>query len=213
LLLVRPAWSVPLSAVGLIGFTLLDTVLATDWVLSLDPHFHSSGFGLYLMSVQVLVALAAIVVLRLMRDRDRAQRSKTGALLLTGLLVWAYLSFMPYFISWSENLPEPAAWYQIRGSGLWAIAEYAIGALHLIPLLLLFFTPVRQSRSCLLALALAVLTGSLIEVAWLIFPETEIGPLAGATAVGLALVSVGSLSIAFLAAIRRADLPRRRSAA
>lgn len=198
-LLLRPAWAVPLSSGGLVLFVLLDTTLAVDWLLSLEPHFHSSGFGLYVIAIQANVALVVIVLMRL--RLAGASPRLLGALLLVGLLLWAYLAFMQYFIAWSDNLPEAVRWYRNRGTGVWADAEIAIGALHLIPLLLLFLNPVRASRTWLRGIAAAILLGKAIEIAWLVFPATGTVPWIGATTGLLAVVALSGLSIAFLAGI------------
>jgi hypothetical protein len=209
MLMLRPAWALPLSAGGLILFVLLDTTLAVDWLMSLEPDFHSSGFGLYILAIQADVALSVVVLMRL-RIPD-AQPGLLGALMLTALLVWNYLAFMQYLISWSDNLPEPVAWYRNRGTGVWSVAEYTIGALHLIPLILLFLTSVRTSRRWLRAIAGAVLPGNAIEVAWLVFPATETEAWLGAAVELLALVVLVALSVGFLAWIAqvRASRPQR----
>jgi heme exporter protein D len=129
------------------------------------------------------------------------------------LLVWAYLAFMQYLIFWSDNLPEPVAWYRHRGTGIWSAAEYAIGALHLIPLILLFLTSVRTSRRWLRVVAGSVLVGSSIEIAWLVFPATETEAWLGAAVELLALLALVALSVGFPAWIAqaRASRPQRRA--
>jgi hypothetical protein len=209
--MLRPAWARPLSACGLILFVLLDTTLAVDWLMSLEPRFHSSGFGLYVLAIQANVALAVIVLLRL--RFAEAKPGLLGALMLAALLLWGYLAFMPYFISWSENLPEPVRWYRHRGTGVWSAAEFAIGALALIPLVLLFLAPVRASRTWLRTIAGAVLLGKAIEVAWLVFPSTETEAWLGFVIELLTVIVVAVLSVAFFAWIAqvRALRPQRRA--
>ena len=210
-LLMPRSWRLPLSAGGLVLFVLLDTTLAVDWLMSLEPGFHSSGFGLYVVAIQANVALAVILLMRL-RLRD-AQPGLLGALMLTALLVWTYLAFMQYLISWSDNLPEPVQWYRRRGSGLWAAAEFAIGALDLIPLVLLFLARIRNSRVWLRAIAVAVLLGKAIEVAWLVFPATETASWLGALAGILALLTLFASSLGFFAWVSQARaLPSQRPA-
>ena len=62
-----------LAIVGLVAFVLLDGILAVDLVLSLTPEFHSSGFGLYFLGLQVLTALALLIL------RRTTRRSPGGA--------------------------------------------------------------------------------------------------------------------------------------
>ena len=80
---------------ALLIFMLVQNLMVTDLVLSLDPDFHSSGFGLYLLSIQALTGFSAIVWLRLGgREGSRQERRVLGALLLVMLLCWAYFTFM-----------------------------------------------------------------------------------------------------------------------
>jgi len=194
-LLLPPIPSLALASGGIIVFVVLDTTLVVDWLMSLEPHFHSSGFGLYILAIQANVALAVIVPMRL-RFTD-AKPELLGALMLTALLLWAYLAFMQYLISWSDNLPEPAAWYRHRGTGIWAVAELAIGVLRLVPLLVLFLTSVRKSRRWLRGIAAATLLGTAIEMAWLVFPATQAPVWLSALAELPALVMLTAASVGF----------------
>jgi hypothetical protein len=183
-----------LSAVGLIVLVLIDTMIATDWLMSLDAGFHSSGFGLYVLSIQVTIALAFLILARL--REPGAQANVLGGLLLTALLLWAYFAFMQYVIIWSGNLPEGVLWYQRRAAGFWSLAEYAIGALHLAPAFLLLFGAMRRSPSWLAALALSTLIGKTMEAAWLVLPaSTDHGWPTAATSI-LAFAGLGCLTLA-----------------
>jgi len=203
--------SLVVASGGIIAFVLLDTTLAVDWLMSLEPHFHSSGFGLYILAIQANMALAVVVPMRL-RFAD-AKPGLLGALMVTALLLWAYLAFMQYLISWSDNLPEPVAWYRHRGTGIWAAAELAIGALRLVPLLLLFLTKIRESPSWLRGIAGATLLGTAIEMAWLVFPATQTPAWLSTLAGLLAFVVLTATSIGFFGwAARGAVFRLRRQA-
>jgi hypothetical protein len=97
--------SLKVAIIGLVAFVPLQGLLATDWLMSLDLQFHSSGFGLYVLSGQMLTALALLIVMRVSAG-PAEHAGVLGALLLTAILFWAYLAFMQYFILWSGNLPR-----------------------------------------------------------------------------------------------------------
>lgn len=191
------------AAVGLIIFVLVDTTVAVDWLMSLDPEFHSSGFGLYVLSIQATVALSVLVLARLVFGPG-GRTGILGGLLLTALLLWAYFAFMQYVVSWSDNLPPSVLWYGRRGRGAWSAVEGAIGALGVAPALLLLFPPIRRGRGWLLGICLAVLLGKALETAWLVLPEAP-EPGAAAMVAGLAVIGLGALAAGLLpAAIRSA---------
>jgi len=202
LILERPP--VALAAGGVIAFVLLDTTLAVDWLMSLEPHFHSSGFGLYILAIQVNAALAVTVPMRL--RFVEAKPELLGALMLTALLLWAYLAFMQYIISWSDDLPEPVRWYRHRGAGIWSAAEFAFCTLRLASLLLLFLSGVRRSPVWLRRIAAATLLATAIEMAWLVFPATATAAWLGAMTTLLGLAVLGATSIGCFAWARQGGL-------
>lgn len=180
----------PIAVGGLITFVIFQGLLATDWLMSLDPEFHSSGFGLYVLASQVLTGFSALAIVRLFGGMERQVRI-LGPLLLTLLLLWAYFAFMQYFILWSGNLPPGVSWYQRRGETGWAVVEYVMAASRLLPAFLLLFPPVRRDRRLLIALAMITLAGSPLEYAWLVLPSLEAG-------MGVALLSFGFSLIGML---------------
>jgi hypothetical protein len=182
-MMLRLTASYRLAIIGLIAFVLLHGLLAVDLVLSLTPDYHSSGFGLYLLGLQMLTALSVLTLRRLPHASDP---SLLGRLMMTALLFWAYLSFMQYFILWSGDLVPGAKWFAMRGHGIWAIAEYLIAALRLAFGLLLFFPPIRASRPWLQRLSIATLVGTAIEAAWLVLPSAGASPAIGLPAYLLA---------------------------
>jgi hypothetical protein len=198
LLLIRPARSTPLSAGGLIVFVLLDTTIVVDWLMSLDPEFHSSGFGLYVLCIQMSVALAALILMRLSAGDIGERCGVLGGLLLCAMLFWAYFAFMQYFIIYSNNLPPEVAWYRRHAEGGWSTVEYAIAVLHLGPGFLLFFPPIRRSRGWLAALCVLVLVGSALEMAWLVLPDRGGTTVLDAIAAAIGLFGLGLMSWAAL---------------
>ena len=195
LLMVRRSWSTPVSCAGLIVFLLAGTTMAVDWLMSLEPDFHSSGYGLYVVSIQMTIALSALTVARLLAGPvDRP--GVLGGLLLTALLLWAYFSFMQYFIIWSGNLPQGVRWYVTRSGGAWTVLLQSYSALHLLAATLLLFPPVRHSRIWLLVLGMLVLIGKALECLWLVLPP--LGPANGLPflAAIVAMIGLGLLLLA-----------------
>lgn len=196
-LLIQTDHSIALAAVGLIVFVVAHGLLSVDWLMSLDAEFHSSGFGLYILSGQMLTALSMLILLRLAAG-GRSQTGLLGALLMTAILLWAYLVFMQYFIIWSGNLTQGVVWFQQRGRGSWGRIEQLITALHLLPLFLLFFPPIRSSRIWLMTLSIAILAGKSLEYAWLTLPTLTGDVALGAFAYLISLLGLALLGLAIV---------------
>lgn len=196
LLATQLAWSTLIASIGLIVAVLLDTLFAVDWIMSLEPDFHSSGFGLYVLSIQLAIALSVLVIMRLLIAGDGARHQILAGLLLTALLCWAYFAFMQYVIIWSGDLPKQVAWYQHRGTGGWPVAEVIIAVLGLAPAGLLLLPIARRSSAWLGALAGAALLGKAVEIAWLVMPPYATpGVTLPATLLAIGGLSAGSYAI------------------
>lgn len=192
LLLARRRASVPIACAGLVICTLFGTVIAVDWVLSLDPSFHASGFGLYWLSVQMTVALAATILLA--PDPPPERRPVLAGLLLTAILLWAYLAFMQYVILWSGNLPQGVRWYDSRSGPGWAALLWAVALLHLAPTLMLMPPRMRESARAVRWLAATVLLGKALECTWLVLPGGDAVDIRiGGPAFALAAAGIGLL--------------------
>jgi len=186
----------------LIALVLGDNFVGSDWLMTLDPQFASSGFGLQVISFDTTSALAAMILLRLAAGRPR-HAGVLGGLLLTLLLMWAYFQFMPFLIIWSGNLPENVGWYVVRESTASVVGIVVAALLGGVPLFALLAPQVRQSPRWLALGSVAVLAGKAIEFAWLALPGR--GWLA-LPAWLLSLIGLGCLAaFVVLRAARRAE--------
>lgn len=194
LLLLMRQMTPGLAGAGLVLFVLLDTTVAADWLLSLDAEFHSSGFGLYVLAIQATTAMAVLILLRVARG-NASDNGTAGSLLLTSLLLWGYLAFMQYFITWSDNFATGAAWYGRRATGVWSAVEIVVVAIGLGPILLLLFPRIRHARRWLIVLAGATLVGKSLEMGWLVLPAGENGARTAVVTL-LSFGGLGALSVA-----------------
>lgn len=194
-LVARRGPATAISAIGLLFLLPMQTFTLTDWLLALEPDFHSSGFALYAMTIQFNVALAVAVWLLLGRQPERT--AALGAILMTLTLTWLYLAFSHYIILWSGNLADVAGWYRERGRGGWGVA-YAICAVTEVGAFLSLVAPsVRRSATGLRAVAAALLLARLPEGAWLVLP---VGGALRAGPVALYLLAVTGLGAIFVSA-------------
>jgi len=164
-----------LSAVGMILYMLTATFAAYDWMMSLEPEWFSSIYGLLAISGQALAALAlAIIGLRLLaqeKDSWIDQFNDLGNFLLGFVMIWAYFAFSQFLIIWSANIPEEAIWYYNRSQGGWLAVGIFLIALHFIlPFFLLLARQVKRKMRLLTMLAALIFLARLIDLYWLIVP-------------------------------------------
>jgi len=199
--------TVAVAAAGLVLFPVLGSLMGVDWLMSLAHEFASSGFGLQMLIVMAVIAFAALLLLRLSIGRTPFRPGVLGGVLLTLLLLWGYLQFMPFFIIWSGNLPPGVRWFEARSSLGWDAAEWSFGLLGGVPAVLLLFARFRSDPRWLAALSASVLLGKLVEIAWFGLPGTT---LQAVLAYLLALAGLGALAAAALPLALRTRIAARR---
>jgi hypothetical protein len=168
-------WSGP----GLVLYGLTVTFAAVDWVMSLEPHWYSSIYGVVFLVGQALLALAFVtrVAIRL-ADRpplrvvmDTARLHDLGNLLLAFVMLWAYIAFSQYLIIWSGNLPEENHWYLHRLHGGWGVVAIILVVFHfLVPFLLLLSRTTKRRATILGAVAAGILAMRFLDLFWLVAP-------------------------------------------
>lgn len=190
---------------ALTALTVLGSLAAVDWVLSLDPAFNSSAFGLMFLSHCFVAALSFVIAVTVLGNE---KPGRLGALLLAALVAWTYLAYFQYLVIYTGNLPVEVAWYLRRSEGGWGGLARVLTALHVIvPIPLLMWRLVRRDPQKLAAVAVTVLIASLLHAAWLVLPEFHASqglaaPLAAMTGLGMVW------GAAFLSLDRRPRPPR-----
>lgn len=168
-----------LSGPGLALYGVTITFASIDWVMSLEPHWFSSIYGVLFGMGQVLSAYAfALAVLLLLADYpplserlNAAILRDLGNLLLAFVMLWAYLSFSQFLLIWSANLPEEIPWYLRRLSGGWQYLGLALALFHFgLPFLLLLSRDIKHDRRKLSAVALGVLGMRFVDLYWVMMP-------------------------------------------
>lgn len=185
------------AAGGLVAFALLGSVVADDWLMALDARFASSAFGLQNLVLWVLLAFAVLLRLRLSVGRAPGHPAVLGGVLLTLLLLWAYIQFLTFFIAWSADMPDNARWYLARTGG-WSAVAGLFGLLGGVPLLALLFPAVRGDPRRLGVACIAVIAGKLLEFAWFALPGSDaVGIAADVLAsAGLVLATMAGFGLA-----------------
>src|SRR4030095_8704427 len=129
----------PLSRGGLVVLGLTMTFASFDWMMSLEPHWYSTIYGILFMGSCALSAFAsAFPVVPPRRDRPRVARfvgasvfHDLGNLLLAFTMLWGYFQLSQFLITWSANLPEEITWYLVHTRGGWQLVPVLRVFIHL----------------------------------------------------------------------------------
>jgi hypothetical protein len=181
------------AALGLIVWALTVSFAGIDWLESIEPTFHSSTYGLLTLSFVLLAAFAfgLLAVLVPTRPRQMANASY-AAVLVSVLLLWAYLHAMQYIIIWAGNIPDEVSWYFVRSGGGWGIVLWVLFlGQFILPFFALLSGRVRASTRALIALSAATLALRYVESAVLILPPLDLPAWPVAACLLAALVATG----------------------
>src|SRR5947208_2915625 len=169
-----------LSAGGLVAYGLTITFASFDWLMSLEPHWFSTIYGVLILGGQGLSAMAFLIVVLVWLSRrpplDRivapAHFHDLGNLMLAFVMLWAYFAFSQYLIIWAGNLPEEIAWYLHRLHTGWRFVGLALVVFHFaVPFSLLLSRVVKREPGMLVKVAIAILIARVIDLFWLVAPE------------------------------------------
>ena len=168
------------SGPGLIIFAFTISFAAIDWVMSLDPSWISTIYGLLFVAGELLAGLAfAVVVERILfkyKPMSLLLRPDFvhdhGKFMLTFIMVWAYFSFSQWLIIWAGNLPEEITWYMRRLGGGWAYVGLFIVISHFaVPFAILLSRPFKRDVTKLVWLACWMLFMRYVDLFWHIEPS------------------------------------------
>lgn len=163
------------SAGGLVVFVLTMSLSAIDWLMSLDPYWISSIYGVYMIGGQVLSAFAFSIIVALWLSRRAPMEAVLvpkrfhdyGKLMFAFVMLWAYFSFSQFLIIWSGNLAEEVSWYIHRMNGGWKWVALAIIVLHFaLPFLLLLSQEMKKNAARLARVAGLVLVMRWVDIYW-----------------------------------------------
>jgi hypothetical protein len=173
-----------ISGPGLVVTIICITFAAIDWVMSLDPSWYSTIYGLIFVASWALSALAfTILIMNWLAAREpmdavvQPRHSHDwGNLTLALVMLWTYFAFSQYLLIWSGNLPEETTWYVARKQGGWgAIALAVVIFQFAFPFLILLSRAAKQNAQRLAMLAALILVMRIIDVIWLIEPTYSRG--------------------------------------
>lgn len=172
------------SGPTMVIFALTVTFAAVDWVMTLEPHWFSTIWGLLFVAGWALSCLCfCVIVLAFLSDKvpmnhvlGRRHFHDLGKLMLALVMVWAYFNFSQYLIIFSGNLPEETVWFIKRSTGGWGWMAWGLILFHFaVPFLILLQQDLKRNPKKLALVAVFILFMRLVDMYFLIGPSPRIG--------------------------------------
>jgi hypothetical protein len=198
--------NIRLAAVFIPVFAITITVIAIDWMMSLEPHWFSTIFGVYYFSGTTLAAVAAVtyVAVRfhekgLLVPLRRDHFYSLGALMFVFVNFWAYIAFSQFLLIWYANIPEETFWFMSRWRNGWEYVSVLLIIVHFaVPYFALLTQDSKMDPKRLKLMAVWILAAHVLDLYWLIMPtyspQVTVGwmeILFPVLAVGLVILALG----------------------
>ena len=204
------------APVFMIVFGITITIVAFDWIASLEPAWYSDVFGVYIFAGTVLAGLAATtlaVLFLLARGKLPGVQPdhiySLGGFLFAFTVFWSYIGFSQYLLMWYANMPEEVFWYKERLQGLWGALVLVLAVLHfLLPFLVLIPRAAKTDPKRLAWIAVTILLAHWLNLYWMVFPVLGKGPVFSWPELSFAVFFVSASLLCFLRLMARgASMP------
>jgi len=169
-----------ISAGGMIVYALTVTAAAFDWLMSLDPHWYSTIFGVNYFAAGLLtfvsfLALVALVLRRsgVLKETITVEHYHDLAKLMFAFTIfWTYTNFSQYFLIWYGNIPEETIWYADRWVGSWVTISMIVLFGHFVfPFIGLMTRGSKRTLPWIGFMAIWLVVMHYIEMYWLVYPS------------------------------------------
>ena len=169
-----------ISGPGVLVYSITMTASVIYWVMSLDPTWYSSVYGLLFLVGQgySVLALSIIVAISLSKAEPfhtilrQTEQHDLGKLTFAFVMLNIYLAFSQFLIIWSGNLPEEIPWYLDRIRGHWGIIVTLDFLFHwLIPFTLLLSRDLKRNKKRLVRVCQWMVFAKAFDLFWLIEPN------------------------------------------
>jgi hypothetical protein len=185
-----------------------------DWIMSLEPDWASTLFGMYNFAGMFLAGLAVLALLTLYLQRRPPLSAviaphhlhDLGKLLFAFSTFWMYLWFSQYMLVWYANIPEETVYFVRRWEGFWGPLFLLNVALNwVVPFLALLPRTNKQRPGVLAKICVLLLIGRFLDL-WLMVapPQQPARPQFGLFEIGLGLFCSGLFLLGFMRAFAAA---------
>lgn len=190
---------IPVAGIGL-------TLLSIDWIMSLEPHWYSTIFGVYYISATLLAGLAATTYAAvslnengyLMPGINKDHYYSLGALLFAITNFWAYIAFSQFLLIWYANIPEESIWFVMRWEGGWKyVSIFLVFVRFIIPYAGLLSQPSKSDPKRLKNISIFILIAHFFDLYWLIMPTFSKTIVFSFYELGFPLFTVGIIILVF----------------
>jgi hypothetical protein len=169
-----------LCAPGMLIFAATITFSSFDWYMSLDAHWYSTIFGVYIFGGAVISSLSFITLITIYLRQKGVLADivsfehfhDLGKLMFAFTVFWGYIAFAQYFLIWYANIPEETIWYHARWAGSWQFFSLVLVFGHFVlPFMVLISRGAKRNLKTMKIMAIWLLIMHWVDLYWVIMPN------------------------------------------
>lgn len=170
------------SAAGMVVYFLTMSLAAIDWLMSRDPRWFSTVFGFLVVTGQSISGICLLIVTFLLLAEHPPFKeffsadvlNDLGNLLLTLVILWAYLAFVQLLVIWMGNKQDEIPWYVQRLNNGWQWIGLALVVLHFfVPFIVLLMRAAKRRGPIMLGLCTGLLLLRAVDMFWMVAPSGD----------------------------------------
>jgi hypothetical protein len=174
--------NVPTSIAFLLVFAISYSLFTVDVLMSLQPHWFSTIWGIYNFAglFQSFLAMFIIFVVYSMKKGwlkglvSEDHLHDLGKFLKGFTVFMAYIGFSQFILIWYANLPEETIFYLARSNGWWMAITFSLLIFKFaVPFLLLLPRWAKRTPSHLVMVSVLILVMQYVDIHWMVYPNLD----------------------------------------
>lgn len=168
-----------LSAGFLVFFIVTESIMAWDWIMSVDPHWFSTLFGWYVFASFFVSGITTISMTTLyLKSKGYLENVNSSHIhdlskFMFGISVfWTYLFFSQFMLIWYANIPEEVTYFVTRINNFTITFWGSVALNFIIPFLVLINTDFKRVAPIVVTAGIIILFGHYIDFFNMIMPAT-----------------------------------------
>ena len=167
------------SAGFIVFFAVSSSIMAWDWVMSLEPHWFSTLFGWYIFSMGLVSSVSAIALVTLylkskgyLEIVNDSHIHDLGKYMFAFSIFWTYLWFSQFMLYWYADIPEEVTYFIARFGEYRGLYLTMVALNFVAPVLILMNSEFKRHSFFIILAASCILIGHSIEAYCLVMPGT-----------------------------------------